>query len=62
MRTIKFYCLLLLMVSVCAPGSAAETDIKYAVGALSVPLRLKSQPGRYIRTNEQEIVFALEVK
>ncbi len=42
--------------------NAAETDIKYAVGALSVPLRLKSQPGRYIRTNEQEIVFALEVK
>jgi hypothetical protein len=31
------------------------------VGALTVPLRLKAQPGRYIRTNEQEIAFALEV-
>ncbi len=39
-----------------------ETDIRYAVGALSVPLRLKSQPDRYIRTNEQEIVFGLEVQ
>jgi len=29
---------------------------------LHVPLRLKSQPGRYIRTHEQEIVFALEVQ
>lgn len=43
-------------------ANAAETDIKYAVGALSVPLRLKSQPGRYIRTNEQEIVFVLEAQ
>ena len=42
--------------------NSPETDIKHAVGALSVPLRLKSQPGRYIRTNEQEIVFALEVQ
>ncbi|MFN0084632.1 MAG: hypothetical protein ACKVX9_04525 [Blastocatellia bacterium] len=43
-------------------ANAAETEIKYAVGALSVPLRLKSQPNRYIRTNEQEIVYVLEVK
>ncbi len=43
-------------------SNAPETDINYAVGALSVPLRLKAQPGRYIRTNEQEIVFALEVE
>jgi len=42
--------------------NSPETDINYAVGALSVPLRLKSQPGRYIRTNEQEIAFALEVQ
>jgi hypothetical protein len=42
--------------------NSPETDINHAVGALSVPLRLKSQPGRYIRTNEQEIVFALEVE
>jgi hypothetical protein len=43
-------------------SNAPETDIQYAVGALSVPLRLKSQPGRYIRTNEQEIVFGLEAQ
>jgi hypothetical protein len=43
-------------------ANAPETNIQYAVGALSVPLRLKSQPGRYIRTNEQEIVFGLEVQ
>ncbi len=43
-------------------SNSPETDIKSAVGALSVPLRLKSEQGRYIRTNEQEIVFALEVK
>jgi hypothetical protein len=43
-------------------SNAPEIDIQYAVGALSVPLRLKSQPGRYIRTNEQEIVFVLEVQ
>lgn len=43
-------------------SNSPETDIKNAVGVVTVPLRLKSQPGRYIRTNEQEIVFALEVK
>jgi hypothetical protein len=43
-------------------SNAPETNIQYAVGALSVPLRLKSQPGRYIRTNEQEIVFVLEAQ
>jgi hypothetical protein len=41
--------------------NAPETEIKYAVGALTVPLRLKAQPGRYIRTNEQEIAFVIEV-
>ncbi|HEX4949925.1 MAG TPA: hypothetical protein VFZ34_24880 [Blastocatellia bacterium] len=43
-------------------SNAPETNVQYAVGALSVPLRLKSQPGRYIRTNEQEIAFVLEVQ
>jgi hypothetical protein len=43
-------------------SNSPETDIKNAVGALSVPLRLKSEQGRYIRTNEQEIAFALEAK
>jgi hypothetical protein len=36
-----------------------ETNIEYAVGALSVPLRLKAQPGKYVRANEQEIMFRL---
>jgi hypothetical protein len=42
-------------------ANGPETDIERAVGALSVPLRLKAQPGRYIRTGEQEIVFTLAV-
>ena len=40
-------------------SNGPETDIERAVGALSVPLRLKAQPGRYIRTGEQEIVFTI---
>ena len=43
-------------------ANGPETDIERAVGALSVPLRLKAQPGRYIRTGEQEIVFTITVK
>ncbi|MGE0128302.1 MAG: hypothetical protein AB7U82_09505 [Blastocatellales bacterium] len=43
-------------------SNSPETDINAAVGALSVPLRLKPQPGRSIRANEQEIVFVLEVE
>ena len=38
-----------------------ETNIEYAVGALSVPLRLRARPGHYIRANEQEISFTLSV-
>ena len=37
--------------------NAPETTLDHAVGALSVPLRMKK--GRYIRPNEQEIGFAL---
>jgi hypothetical protein len=40
-------------------ANGPETNIDYAVGALIVPLRLKSQPGRYVRANEQEILFRL---
>jgi hypothetical protein len=40
-------------------SNAPEKNIEYAVGTLTVPLQLKAQPGRYIRTNEQEIVFVL---
>ncbi len=43
-------------------SNSPETEVNYAVGALSVPLRLKAQPGRYIRTNEQEMVFTLVVE
>lgn len=42
-------------------ANAPETNIEYAVGALSIPLRLKSRPGHYIRANEQEISFTLSV-
>jgi hypothetical protein len=41
--------------------NAPETNIEYAVGALSVPLRLKARPGHYIRANEQEISFTLSI-
>ena len=37
-----------------------ETLIDHAVGALSVPLHLNSQPDHYIRPGEQEISFVLE--
>lgn len=42
-------------------SNAPETNLQWAVGALRVPLRLQSQPGRYIRTHEQAIEFVLEV-
>lgn len=38
-----------------------EKSIEHAVGALSVPLRLKDHPDRYLRVGEQEISFVLEV-
>jgi hypothetical protein len=37
----------------------AEKDIKYAVGALSVPLQQQERKGSYVRANEQEIRFIL---
>src|SRR5205823_9933019 len=40
-------------------GNALETTLEHAVGALSVPLRLKSVPGRYVRPHEQEIAFSI---
>lgn len=40
-------------------ADAPETTLQHAVAALSVPLRLKSCPGKYVRPNEQEISFAL---
>ncbi len=42
-------------------ANAPETSLEHAVGALSVPLQQKSQPGKYIRSREQEISFALQV-
>jgi hypothetical protein len=38
-----------------------ETNLEYAVGALSVPLVLKEQSGHYVRPNEQQIDFSLSV-
>jgi hypothetical protein len=40
-------------------GDAPETNLQHAVGALTVPLRLKSRPGHYVRVNEQEISFTV---
>ncbi len=40
---------------------APEKSLDHAVGALSVPLRLKAVPGRYVRPAEQEIQFVVEV-
>jgi hypothetical protein len=37
-----------------------ETTLEHAVGALSVPLRLKSEHNHYIRPDEQEISFTLK--
>ena len=40
-------------------ANAPETTLEHAVATLSVPLRLKSRPGHYVRPNEQEIAFRL---
>jgi len=40
-------------------ANAPETTLEHAVATLSVPLRLKSRSGHYVRPNEQEIVFRL---
>jgi hypothetical protein len=40
-------------------ANARETTLDHAVGALSVPLQLRSEPGRYVIPNEQEIKFTL---
>jgi len=36
-----------------------ETDLKYAVGRLTVPLFLKSRPGHYIRSNEKQVEITI---
>lgn len=38
-----------------------ETEIRWAVGRLSVPLVLKEQRGRYVRANESELRFRVSV-
>lgn len=43
-------------------SSAPETSLEHAVGALSVPLRLKSVSGHYVRPHEQEIAFTLTAR
>jgi hypothetical protein len=40
-------------------ADAPETTLEHAVGALSVPLRLTSRPGHYVRPNEQQIEFRI---
>jgi hypothetical protein len=39
--------------------NAPEKTLDHAVAALSVPLKLKSIAGRYVRPNEQQIAFRL---
>jgi hypothetical protein len=39
--------------------NAPETTLEHTVGTLTVPLRLKSQTGHYVRPAEQEIRFSL---
>jgi hypothetical protein len=39
--------------------AAPEKELEHAVGTLSVPLRLKSKPGHFIRPDEQEVAFTL---
>ncbi|HVX66062.1 MAG TPA: hypothetical protein VHA11_05655 [Bryobacteraceae bacterium] len=43
-------------------ASGPETAIEHAVGALSVPLRLKEVPGHHVRPREQEIAFTLSAE
>lgn len=38
---------------------APETSLEHAVAVLSVPLRLRSVPGKYVRAREQEIVVSI---
>jgi hypothetical protein len=40
-------------------ADAPETSLDRAVATISVPLRLKSRQGHYVRPNEQEITFTL---
>jgi hypothetical protein len=42
-------------------ADAPETSLEYAVAALSAPLRLTPQPGKYVRLREQEIAFRIAV-
>ena len=43
-------------------ADAPEKTLDHAVGALSVPLALKSVSGKYVRPNEQQIGFTLTVQ
>ena len=36
-----------------------ETDLRYAVGRLTIPLFLKSRPGHYVRPNEKQVDFSI---
>ncbi|HLV01992.1 MAG TPA: hypothetical protein VKZ59_12035, partial [Acidobacteriota bacterium] len=38
-----------------------ETSLSYAVGRLAIPLKLQSQPGRYVRPDEDLIEFAVSI-
>jgi hypothetical protein len=36
-------------------ADAPETQLRYAVGRLTIPLRLQSRPGHYVRPNEKQV-------
>ena len=38
---------------------APETSLEYAVALLSVPLRLESVPGKYVRARQQQIIISV---
>ncbi|HRE51181.1 MAG TPA: hypothetical protein PK339_07165 [Flavitalea sp.] len=39
-----------------------ETNLAHAVGRLTVPLKLRTKPGKYVRPNDQEIAFLLKTE
>jgi len=39
-----------------------EVNLARAVGRLTVPLKLRTKPGKYVRPNDQEIAFLLKTE
>jgi hypothetical protein len=43
-------------------ADAPETQLRYAVGRLTIPLHLKQQSGHYVRPNEKEVNLEISVE